>query len=79
MNEGFLHLDKSVSNNLEEEGPAFGDAQRRKKAIGVDNDDSNRDDADGGRDPNKSLLSEIVLSWTIQDILLDDEAHKSKV
>nr|ABA94994.1 hypothetical protein LOC_Os11g42910 [Oryza sativa Japonica Group] len=79
MNEGFLHLDKSVSNNLEEEGPAFGDAQRRKKAIGVDNDDSNRDDADGGRDPNKSLSSEIVLSWTIQDILLDDEAHKSKV
>ncbi|BAT15067.1 Os11g0649100 [Oryza sativa Japonica Group] len=78
MNEGFLHLDKSVSNNLEEEGPAFGDAQRRKKAIGVDNDDSNRDDADGGRDPNKSLSSEIVLSWTIQDILLDDEAHKSK-
>lgn len=63
-----LQLDKSVSNNIEEKGPAFGDAPCRNKATGVDIDDSSRDDADGG-------LSKTVLSWTIQDILLDNEVH----
>lgn len=70
-----LQLDKSVSNNIEEKGPAFGDAPCRNKATGVDIDDSSRDDADGGDANNMSLLSKTVLSWTIQDILLDNEVH----
>ncbi|KAB8115998.1 hypothetical protein EE612_056900 [Oryza sativa] len=69
-------LDKSVSNNIEEKGPAFGDAPCRNKATGVDIDDSSRDDADGGDANNMSLLSKTVLSWTIQDILLDNEVQK---
>ncbi|EEE54497.1 hypothetical protein OsJ_01623 [Oryza sativa Japonica Group] len=55
--------------DIEEKGPAFGDARWRNKATGVDIDDSSRDDADGG-------LSKTVLSWTIQDILLDNEVQK---
>uniref|UniRef100_A0A0E0J507 DNA2/NAM7 helicase-like C-terminal domain-containing protein n=1 Tax=Oryza nivara TaxID=4536 RepID=A0A0E0J507_ORYNI len=55
--------------DIEEKGPAFGDAPCRNKATGVDIDDSSRDDADGG-------LSKTVLSWTIQDILLDNEVQK---
>ncbi len=79
MDEGHLQLEKSVVNHLEEEGPTFGDARRRKKATGVDSDDRSRDSADVGGDTNNPVLSKIVLSWTIQEILLDDETHKSKV
>lgn len=60
--------DIALQLDIEEKGPAFGDARWRNKATGVDIDDSSRDDADGG-------LSKTVLSWTIQDILLDNEVH----
>uniref|UniRef100_A0A0E0MHQ1 DNA2/NAM7 helicase-like C-terminal domain-containing protein n=1 Tax=Oryza punctata TaxID=4537 RepID=A0A0E0MHQ1_ORYPU len=66
-------LDKNGSNTLEEEDPGFGDARWCKNTTGVD---GSRDNANGKRDANNSLLSKVVLSWTIQDILLDDEVQK---